>query len=46
MAQVKPGSDLVVPKVRKAFPDTAYWNPNVRTGRMATRAWSSTSPMR
>jgi alpha-2-macroglobulin len=22
----------VVPKVRKAFPDTAYWNPNVRTG--------------
>jgi alpha-2-macroglobulin len=32
MAQIKPGSDLVVPKVRKAFPDTAYWNPNVRTG--------------
>jgi hypothetical protein len=32
MAQVKPGSDLVVPKVRKAFPDTAYWNANVRTG--------------
>ena len=32
MAQVKPGSDLVVPKVRKAFPDTAYWNPSVRTG--------------
>jgi hypothetical protein len=32
MAQVKPGSDLIVPKVRKAFPDTAYWNPNVRTG--------------
>jgi uncharacterized protein YfaS (alpha-2-macroglobulin family) len=31
MAQVKPGSDLVVPKVRKAFPDTAYWNPNVHT---------------
>jgi len=22
----------VVPKVRKAFPDTAYWNPNVHTG--------------
>jgi uncharacterized protein YfaS (alpha-2-macroglobulin family) len=21
-----------VPKVRKAFPDTAYWNPNVHTG--------------
>ena len=33
MAQVKPGSDLVVPKVRKAFPDTAYWNPSVHTGR-------------
>jgi len=32
LAQVKPGSDLVVPKVRKAFPDTAYWNPSVRTG--------------
>jgi hypothetical protein len=32
MAQVKPGSDLVVPKIRKAFPDTAYWNPSVGTG--------------
>jgi hypothetical protein len=32
MAQVKPGSDLVAPKVRKAFPDTAYWNPSVHTG--------------
>ena len=32
LAQVKPGSDLVVPKIRKAFPDTAYWNPGVRTG--------------
>jgi len=32
LAQVKPGSDLVVPKVRKAFPDTAYWNPSVHTG--------------
>lgn len=31
MAQVKPGSDLVVPKVRKAFPDTAYWIPSVET---------------
>ena len=30
--RVKPGSDLVVPKVRKAFPDTAYWNPTVHTG--------------
>jgi len=32
MAQVKPGSDLVVPKIRKAFPDTAYWNSSVHTG--------------
>ncbi len=32
LAEVKPGSDLVVPKVRKAFPDTAYWNPSIRTG--------------
>jgi len=32
LAQVKPGSDLVVPKVRKAFPDTAYWSPSVQTG--------------
>ncbi len=32
MAQVKPGSDLVVPEVRKAFPDTAYWNPSAHTG--------------
>ncbi len=32
MGQVKPGSDLVVPKVRKAFPDTAYWNASVQTG--------------
>lgn len=32
MAQVKPGSDLVVPKIRKAFPDTAYWIPDVMTG--------------
>ena len=32
LAQVKPGSDLVVPKVRKAFPDTAFWNPSVHTG--------------
>ena len=38
MAQVKPGSDLVVPKVRKAFPDTAYWNPNVQTGAGRPRA--------
>ncbi|WP_260705952.1 alpha-2-macroglobulin family protein [Edaphobacter flagellatus] len=31
MAQVKPGNDVVQPKVRKAFPDTAYWAPDVRT---------------
>jgi alpha-2-macroglobulin len=31
MAQVKPGNDVVQPKVRKAFPDTAYWVPDVTT---------------
>ncbi len=31
MAQVKPGNEVVQPKVRKAFPDTAYWAPDVRT---------------
>jgi uncharacterized protein YfaS (alpha-2-macroglobulin family) len=46
MAQVKPGSDLVVPKVRKAFPDTAYWNPNVHTGPDGHARWSSISRMR
>ncbi len=30
LAQVKPGSDAA-PKVRKAFPDTAYWAPDVHT---------------
>jgi hypothetical protein len=27
LAQVKPGNDVVQPRVRKAFPDTAYWSP-------------------
>lgn len=31
LAQVKPGNDVVQPKVRKAFPDTAYWSPTVHT---------------
>ena len=31
LAQVKPGNDVVQPKVRKAFPDTAYWSPSVHT---------------
>ena len=31
LAQVKPGNDVVQPKVRKAFPDTAYWAPYVHT---------------
>jgi uncharacterized protein YfaS (alpha-2-macroglobulin family) len=31
LAQLKPGSDLVQPKVRKAFPDTAFWAPTVTT---------------
>ncbi|WP_446744992.1 alpha-2-macroglobulin family protein [Silvibacterium acidisoli] len=30
LAQVKPGSEAA-PKVRKAFPDTAYWAPDVHT---------------
>lgn len=30
LAQVKPG-DFVQPKIRKAFPDTAYWNATVQT---------------
>jgi uncharacterized protein YfaS (alpha-2-macroglobulin family) len=30
LAQVKPGND-VQPKVRKAFPDTAYWSPSIHT---------------
>ena len=31
LAQVKPGNDMVQPKVRKAFPDTAYWAPSIHT---------------
>lgn len=31
MTQVKPGNDVVQPKVRKAFPDTAYWSPSIHT---------------
>jgi uncharacterized protein YfaS (alpha-2-macroglobulin family) len=31
LAQVKPGNDVVQPKVRKAFPDTAFWVPDVHT---------------
>jgi uncharacterized protein YfaS (alpha-2-macroglobulin family) len=30
LAQVKPGNEAK-PRVRKAFPDTAYWNPSIRT---------------
>ncbi len=30
LAQVKPGT-VVQPKIRKDFPDTAYWQPDVRT---------------
>ncbi|GGH15452.1 alpha-2-macroglobulin family protein [Silvibacterium dinghuense] len=30
LAQVKPGNEAA-PKVRKAFPDTAYWSPDVHT---------------
>ena len=28
---MKPGNDLVQPKIRKAFPDTAYWAPSIHT---------------
>ncbi len=31
LAQVKPGSDLVQPKIRKAFPDTAFWASTIHT---------------
>ncbi len=31
LAQVKPGNDVVQPKVRKAFPDTAFWAPCIHT---------------
>ncbi len=31
LAQVKPGNDVTQPRVRKAFPDTAYWSPTVHT---------------
>ena len=31
LAQVKPGNDAVQPRVRKAFPDTAYWQPAIHT---------------
>ena len=39
LAQVKPGNDVVQPRVRKAFPDTAYWSPSVahRRGRSCAR---------
>jgi uncharacterized protein YfaS (alpha-2-macroglobulin family) len=30
LAQVKPGNEAK-PRVRKAFPDTAFWNPSVQT---------------
>ena len=31
LAQVKPGMDSKSPRIRKDFPDTAYWQPAVRT---------------
>jgi len=31
LAQVKPGNDLVQPKIRKAFPDTAFWSATLHT---------------
>jgi alpha-2-macroglobulin len=31
LAQVKPGNEMVQPRIRKAFPDTAYWAPAIHT---------------
>lgn len=31
LAQVKPDNDAKAPRIRKAFPDTALWQPQVRT---------------
>ena len=31
LAQVKPSSDVVQPRIRKDFPDTAFWQPAVHT---------------
>lgn len=44
LAQVKPGNDVVQPKVRKAFPDTAYWSPNVQTDTQGHARVSFTFP--
>ena len=43
LAQVKPGN-VVQPKIRKDFPDTAYWQPDVRTDGKRTRARLSQLP--
>ncbi|HZU09602.1 MAG TPA: alpha-2-macroglobulin family protein [Pseudacidobacterium sp.] len=44
LAQVKPGNDVVQPKVRKAFPDTAYWAANVHTDTQGHARVSFTFP--
>ena len=31
LAQVKPGNDVVQPRIRKNFPDTAFWQPDIHT---------------
>jgi uncharacterized protein YfaS (alpha-2-macroglobulin family) len=43
LAQVKPGID-VQPKIRKAFPDTAFWSPSVHTDAQGHARVSLTFP--
>ena len=45
LAQVKPGNEAK-PRVRKAFPDTAFWRPTYIPTRAATRGSPSASPTR
>ena len=44
LAQVKPGNDVAQPRVRKAFPDTAYWAPTVHTDSQGHARVSLTFP--
>jgi len=44
LAQVKPGNDSVQPKIRKAFPDTATWQPTVHTDAQGHARVSLTFP--
>ena len=44
LAQVKPGNDVAQPKVRKAFPDTAFWAPDLHTDEQGHARVASSSP--